>query len=93
MFETREWPGRRENKCVHLLLSSQLSEHLGEAKIVANAEAQLQTAEFKARERIAWSKARVFFYWLDCVQMSLAIFPDGDESSFSMTGMFLDYWH
>ena len=46
----------------------------GNREVVTDAEAQLQIAEFEARECIALSKAGVLFYWLDCVQMRLAIF-------------------
>ena len=74
MFDSRERPGRRENKSADLRLGGQFSEHLRKAKVVADAEAKMHTAKRKAHEGIARSKARLFFDGRDRIQMSLAIF-------------------
>ena len=74
MFETRKRPRGRDNKRVDLLLGRQFSIHHGKAKVVADSETKMQTAERKGREGIARSKARLLFNRRDRIQMSLAIF-------------------
>ena len=74
MFDTRKRPRRRDNKSVDLLLGCKFSVHLWKAKVVADAEAKVHTAERKRREGIARSKARLFFDRCNRIQMRLAIF-------------------
>ena len=73
MFDSREWPGRRNKKSADVLLRGEFAVHFGKAKVVADAEAKTQTAKVKGCEAITRSKARLFFDGRDGIQMSLAI--------------------
>ena len=76
MFVPRKRPGRRDNESVDLVRSREFLVELFKAKVVANAETKMQTAERKARERIACSKSHMFFHRRDRIQISLTIFRD-----------------
>ena len=60
MFVARERPRGRDNKTADILLSRQISVHLGKAEVVADAEAKTQVAKRKARKLFTRGKTRLF---------------------------------
>ena len=74
MFVAWKRPRGRDNESADVLLGCKFSIHLRKPKIVTDAETKRRSPSEKRYERIARSKARLFFYGRDGIQMSLAVF-------------------